>query len=133
MRTLIITLAIVAILALALAAVLGPTDPLGLKGEQKSQKTIACEAAALNELVAPSSAIFIPDATKERPATSRENEEYGIDFVITGKLDAQNSFGAMIRMEYRCGVTEVGNNYYAIIDDIGATIDPYPFRPISQL
>lgn len=66
----------------------------------------ACRIAMTNSLKAPSTAKFPDDSTvKVSPGG-------GFNFLITSYVDAQNSFGAMIRTEYTCVlVNPTGNTW----------------------
>jgi len=82
-----------AILAIALAAaaatyLLMPTD----EGEAADR----CRDAVTEQLKAPATADF-GDAT-----VTREDGDFGSYFEVTGKVDAQNGFGALARNTYRC-------------------------------
>ncbi|MGO3846477.1 hypothetical protein [Agrococcus casei] len=56
---------------------------------------IWCEDAVRESLKAPSSADFV-DVNSNRQ---------GAQVIVNGKVDAQNSFGAMIRNEFQCTVS----------------------------
>lgn len=61
---------------------------------------IACERAVKEQLKAPSSAKFV----------NMESQGAGGSFAVTGQVDAENSFGAMIRTSFSCTVEVQGEN-----------------------
>ena len=88
-----VTLAVVAGVAVAmrLASMWSPPEPPGPEESAKS----ACRDAVLDRLKSPSSAEF---SNEEAAAKGRR-------FEVTGSVDADNSFGASIRNDYVCLVS----------------------------
>lgn len=72
-----------------------PTGPTGPSDDLYKQ----CENAVKDELKAPSTAQF--------------SNERGNSFVITGSVDSENGFGAMLRSEFKCTIT--GTEVSAIV------------------
>ena len=73
----------------------------GDKGVSKVDACVACDAFVKRMLVAPSTADF--------PPTSKMSIiQAGNNFTVTGYVDAENSFGAMVRTRFICDVTYKG-------------------------
>lgn len=72
---------------------------------QKSGAQDACEGYVEDSLKSPASAEFSESELQERG-------EYG--FTISGAVDSENGFGAMIRNTYVCKVNEVGDGWMLI-------------------
>lgn len=73
---------------------------------------VASEQAVRNLLKAPSTAKF--------PSTSEASITYDSDggFVISSYVDAQDSFGAMIRTRYVCRIKEITRDNYSTNCDL---------------
>lgn len=73
------------------------------KGAPTGEMVQACEDQVSASLKSPSTAKFDSEVLKT-----------GDEYVVHGFVDAENSFGAMLRMEYRCAIgvsgTEVAAN-----------------------
>jgi hypothetical protein len=63
-----------------------------------------CEDKVETMLKAPATAKFDSNSTATSP------------FRVTGTVDSENSFGAMLRAEYQCTVTITGDSYTARVD-----------------
>jgi hypothetical protein len=83
--------------------VLGSSSGTSTEQNPKIGAVSACKRAALLQLKSPSTADFAPweEWTAERYDTKR---------VVTGYVDAENSFGAKIRNDVRCEVYDEGSN-----------------------
>ncbi len=66
---------------------------------------VVCEKAVKQRLKAPATAQF---ESPERTLLGNER------FSITGTVDAQNGFGALLRMNYSCAVQFTGSETYRI-------------------
>ena len=64
-----------------------------------------CEDQIRDQLKAPSTAEFASDSS----STSNP-------FVVTGSVDSENSFGAMLRADFQCTVTISGDSFRAVVD-----------------
>lgn len=62
----------------------------------------ACRVAVRSQLKAPASAAFSGDVASKGP---------GGNYFVTGKVDAQNSFGAMFRQSWVCRAVWTGSAY----------------------
>lgn len=65
---------------------------------------IACESRVKDALKSPSTADFSDDVTGSGPYT------------VTGTVDSENSFGAMLRSEFQCTVKVTGDQTFTTID-----------------
>jgi hypothetical protein len=63
-----------------------------------------CEEYVLAELIAPSTATFSP----HRDTAIGRTSDPGQTWIVAGHVDAQNRFGAMLRMRYVCKVRYAG-------------------------
>jgi hypothetical protein len=66
-----------------------------------NQATIIALNIVSNSLIAPTTAKFSAVSCVERSNHT---------FLISGQVDSQNSFGAMLRKEFNCVLTNLGNN-----------------------
>lgn len=66
-----------------------------------------CEDAIRDRLKAPSTAEFESNYSGSGPV------------IVTGTVDAENSFGAMVRNTFQCTVTFTGDTYRISIDELG--------------
>lgn len=84
----------------------GPT-PLG----KMSANTVSarCEDAVRDQLKAPSSAKFVPGASAAYVGTA---------WRVEGAVDAQNSFGAMLRTRYRCDATGTTSDDLRVVAEV---------------
>lgn len=71
---------------------------------------IVSKKFVLQRLKAPRSAVF-PDYTDSGVGVSRYQDG---KYVVTGYVDSQNSFGAMLRTGYVCTINYVGNGNYEL-------------------
>jgi hypothetical protein len=69
-----------------------------------------CNEFVKERLVAPSTAEF--GKYSEDNVLVMENNQYG----VLGYVDAQNSFGAMLRKEYACIMQDKGNDRWSLIE-----------------
>lgn len=92
--------------ALLLAAC-GGTGAGGVGGAYR-----ACERAVESQLRSPSSAEF-----SGAPASTITQEDDS--YRVSGTVDSENGFGAMIRSEFTCELREVGGNWDLV--DISVT------------
>lgn len=81
-----------------------PTDPA--VADESRQAERACRQYVEQQLKAPATAKY------QTPNTSRDGPEY----TVTGTVDSQNSFGALIRTPYRCIVTSQGGGRWTLDD-----------------
>lgn len=65
---------------------------------------IACENRVKDALKSPSTADFDDEVTGSGPYT------------VTGTVDSENSFGAMLRSDFRCTVKVTGDQTFTTID-----------------
>jgi hypothetical protein len=70
---------------------------------------MSCEKFAKDRLLSPSSAKFSPDA--ETKAVSLSDERW----TITGYVDSQNVYGAMLRNRYTCTVKYLGEDKWHLV------------------
>ncbi|GAW57330.1 hypothetical protein [Nocardioides sp. PD653] len=96
-----------AVIALVvLVVVVGAVRLVGLVLEDREgDAQEACEGYVRDSLKSPSSAEF-----SEAEATERG--EYG--FTVSGSVDSENGFGAMIRNRYECRVNSIGDDWLLI-------------------
>lgn len=66
-----------------------------------------CEDAVRDDLVAPTTAEFDSQASETNP------------FRVWGTVDAQNSFGAMVRNDFSCTVNITDDSFTATVDYLG--------------
>ena len=71
-----------------------------------------CREAATARLVAPSTAKFAP----LNDMTIWETNQPGDSWGVMGYVDAQNRFGAMVRMHYLCTVRYDGDGYWILTE-----------------
>lgn len=76
-------------------------EPIQRKGDAEQ----ACQGYIEQALRAPASAEFGEFETEERT-------EYG--YTVTGDVDSQNGFGALLRNSYTCKVNQVGDSWILI-------------------
>ena len=69
----------------------------------------ACEDAVRDALKAPSTAEFADSSSSRSGST----------WTVTGAVDAENSFGAMLRNTFECSVTFQGDSAYATVTRLG--------------
>lgn len=103
-----IPLAAVALMAIAWVISHLVTDP---RDEYVDDAARYCERSVGEELKAPGTAEF-----GEASVDVGENGRY----VVSGSVDAQNSFGAMIRTGYQCTVDDTGDSWElvrVVLDD----------------
>lgn len=74
-------------------------------GPNKYEAIRYCEDQIRDQLKAPSTAKFDSDSSDESSP-----------FTVTGSVDAENSFGAMIRSDFQCTVTISGDSFRAVVD-----------------
>lgn len=93
--------ALLAVLSIAVVLMLVFVLPGGEAGART-----ACEQFVTNAIKTPSTAKF-PDGARV------EKNPVGA-YVVTGEVDAQNGFGAMIRQTYTCTVTHDGRGQWEL-------------------
>ena len=100
-----VALAVIApVVALLVLAVLRVETPESIAEDREWDAKSVAEKFARERLKAPSTASF--------------SAEQGIDvtadglYIVTGYVDAQNSFGAQLRSRYACTVTPVGGDQW---------------------
>lgn len=82
----------------------GPVDPL--RADESRQAEKACQGFIEKELKAPSTAKYpTPETIKDGPK-----------YTVSGDVDSENSFSAMIRNPYRCIVTSEGGGKWTLVD-----------------
>lgn len=99
--SLLVVLGIIALLAVALTAILTHgfrTD----KGDAKR----ACEASVTDQLKSPATAKFSGEIVTEDSGSYR----------VTGHVDSENGFGAMLRSHYSCTAHSSGGEW--VTDDV---------------
>ena len=84
----------------ALAVIGGASGGSGDGGDQGAYVKLACHDWVKDRLKSPSSAKFSGDTIKRT----------GNTYVVTGAVDSQNSFGAMIRNRYQCEAIHEGES-----------------------
>lgn len=96
-----------AVIALAvLIVVVGAVRLIGMVLEDREgDARKACEGYVRDSLKSPSSAEF-------SEAEAEERGEYG--FTVSGAVDSENGFGAMIRNQYECKVNSIGDDWLLI-------------------
>lgn len=81
-----------------------PQDPVsdnrGITAE------IMCEQFIERELKAPATAEYAD------PTTSKD----GATYTVSGAVDSENSFGAKVRSQYNCIVTDAGDDKWTLVD-----------------
>ena len=80
----------------------GRDEPTAERGPSQSELISQCRDGVRSKLKAPSSAKF--------PGGERV-ENVGTTYRVFGQVDAQNTFGAMLRTNYRCVATLDGNDW----------------------
>jgi len=73
-----------------------------VEAEQREQREVKAYGCAIAEI---RSQLLSPSSTKFLSNTIRTNEMKAHEFNVSGQLDAENGFGAMIRKSFRCSVT----------------------------
>lgn len=89
-------------IALAVAVVLiaaGVGAFLALRPTDEDEALDRCQSAITEKLKSPSTAKF------GEPTVTSSDGSFGSYFEVSGQVDAQNGFGAMVRGDYRCKVT----------------------------
>jgi hypothetical protein len=90
-----IGLGVAAVIALVLVCSLHGTGASGTEGDRSNAAISACENAVKDQLKAPSTAKFSNERYTDSDPSWR----------ATGDVDAENSFGAMIRSHFDCDLT----------------------------
>ena len=67
-------------------------------------------------LVAPSTAQFESLLSQDIWTLEKESGKYKSAFRVEAHVDAQNSFGAMIRNYYTCDINYLGNDKWELLD-----------------
>lgn len=70
----------------------------------------ACKKFVKDDLKAPSTASFADHSVSQDGST----------YTVTGQVDAENSFGAKIRNDYTCTVTDTGDSWHLENVDVSA-------------
>ena len=86
-----------------------PPDPNKIEREMKSGANYICQKFVKKELKAPSTAQFA-----ERGEWQAIRLDDG-NYQVTSWVEAQNSFGAMLRTPYVCVVTPIGNDQWTLV------------------
>lgn len=86
-------------------------DKDGKPADQSIDAAVMCEDFVKKQLKAPASAKFSDEKT-----TKVSDAEY----VTTGAIDSQNSFGAMLRSHFRCDLTVSGDTWTSKSVDVTA-------------
>jgi hypothetical protein len=84
--------------------ILGQMTKSDAHGDAYSAQLMCEQHFVKDKLLAPASAKFSPDS--ETNAISYGNEVW----IVTGYVDSQNAFGAMLRSPYTCTVKYVGKD-----------------------
>lgn len=100
----------VSVLAFTIAALAGacssdpppPLSPMQEAAQHSNLARVACEEFGRQRLKAPSTAQFLDDPTIDVNYPSRGA------YRVSGSVDAQNSYGAMLRSRYECRVYRDG-------------------------
>lgn len=92
--------------AVLLAAGCGANEQQELEARQKDAARV-CRDAVEKLLKSPGSAEYSDEVYDGDPNESMK---------VTGKVDSQNSFGALVRNEWTCTVTSVGDQWSANAD-----------------
>lgn len=85
------------------------TGPTSTPAPDPFAAWIMCKQFVEQQLVAPSTAKF--GNYRESIVASQDNDE----FHVIGQVDAQNSFGAMLRKTYFCNIRYVGNDRWRLL------------------
>lgn len=81
----------------------GATGPGHAESREKAQAMSACEQAVVRDLKSPGSAVFSGVLhTGIACDADRDAEPGGRVCAVKGWVDAQNSYGALVRTEYLC-------------------------------
>jgi hypothetical protein len=96
-----------ALVGLGLVARQVKDDGSSDSGSTADMAIVACEDFVEDRLKAPSSADF--------GTPTAESNEAGTWLVI-GTVDSENSFGAMMRVSYRCTVSNSGGDTWTLVD-----------------
>lgn len=110
----IVALVMVAIVLTLLAVVLiagggDDTDEVPYDPDNASEARAQCEQLVEESLKAPATAEF-----GESTATRS-----GSEWIVTGSVDSENSFGAMLRNEFQCSVRVVDGTIQRRLDSFG--------------
>lgn len=104
------TVALLAMLALCVAGA-----ALALSGDESQDPAVAdravdaeimCEEFIGRRLKAPATAKYSHTQTLKD----------GARYTVSGHVDAENSFGAMVRTDYTCVVADQGNGKWSLVD-----------------
>lgn len=104
------TLIFIGVLAIGGCTAWAMNQPKDPTREAEGMARVLCERSVKDQLKAPSTAKFdMPDISSRKVAS-------GIEVTVRGSVDAQNSFGAMIRNRYTCEATadSKGENVRAV-------------------
>ncbi|WP_018254023.1 hypothetical protein [Salinispora mooreana] len=81
-----------------------PQDPVSANRDITAE--IMCEQFIERELRAPATAEYTDPTTRKDGAT----------YTVNGAVDSENGFGAKIRSEYNCIVTDSGDDKWTLVD-----------------
>jgi len=81
-----------------------PTDPAS--ADRSTDAEVMCEEFINKRLKAPASAKY----------THQSRQKNGAQYVVSGYVDSQNSFGAMVRTDFTCTVTDQGDGKWRLDD-----------------
>lgn len=81
-----------------------PTDPAS--ADRSTDAEVMCEESINKRLKAPASAKY----------THQNSRKNGAQYVVSGYVDSQNSFGAMVRTRFTCTVTDQGDGTWQLDD-----------------
>lgn len=94
---------------MGLAALLAGLGVYLLVPSDEDEAVDRCQAAVLERLQAPSTAEWVDDSL----SVAVQEGEFGSYFDVSGKIDAENGFGAKVRGDYSCKL---------VLDDGGWTV-----------
>ncbi|ODR84937.1 MULTISPECIES: hypothetical protein [Shewanella] len=106
------------ILILPLGLFVVGCSPVTPKDPDEIGAYVQCKDAVSERLKAPSTAEFSAYSATSVTKTKMSLKTGGdkeITFVVNGSVDAQNSFGAMLRNHYQCSVSGRTGGYWSVI------------------
>lgn len=98
---------VAAIVAVGLISWAGSTLLPASPSREYREAVAQCEALVSDELRSPSSAVFESDVSSS-----------GSTWRVTGAVDSQNGFGAIVRTEFECSVTIEGDDVRALLTQV---------------
>lgn len=106
-RTAVALMMVAAIVAVGLISWAGSTLLPASPSREYREAVAQCEALVSDELRSPSSAVFESDVSSS-----------GSTWRVTGAVDSQNGFGAIVRTEFECSVTIEGDDVRALLTQV---------------